>query len=125
MRLISPLNRVLGLGSAKQGAEHWWMQRLTAAALIPLGLWLAASLAALPDFTYASVSTWVGTPLTTVLLVIVVLVLSYHSHLGVRVVVEDYVSGASKLVTLVLCTFAHVLVAVAGVYAVLRVGLGA
>jgi succinate dehydrogenase membrane anchor subunit len=125
MRLISPLNRVLGLGSAKKGAEHWWMQRMTAVALIPLGLWLAASLAALPDFSYATVSVWLATPLTTVLLLLVVLVLTYHSHLGIQVIVEDYVVGASKVVTLVLCTFAHVLIGVAGVYAVLRIGLGA
>jgi succinate dehydrogenase membrane anchor subunit len=125
MRLITPLNRVLGLGSAKKGADHWWVQRLTAVALIPLGLWLAISLAALPDFSYASVSIWLATPLATVLLLITVLVLAYHSHLGVQVVVEDYVSGAGKVVTLVLSMFAHALVVVAGVYAILRIGLGA
>jgi succinate dehydrogenase / fumarate reductase membrane anchor subunit len=115
---------VLGLGSAKEGAEHWWMQRLTAVALIPIGLWLAWSFAVLPDFSFATVSAWLGAPLPTILLVITVLVLSYHSHLGVRVVVEDYVHGASKVVTLVLALFAHVFVAVAGVYAILRVGFG-
>ena len=125
MRLISPLNRVLGLGSAKQGAEHWWGQRMTAIALIPLGLWLAASLAALPDYSHAALTAWVGMPLTTILLVITVLVVTYHSHLGVQVVVEDYVQGALKIITLVLSLFAHAFVGVAGVYAVLRIGFGA
>ena len=124
MRLITPLNRVLGLGSAKEGVEHWWMQRLTAVALIPIGLWLAWSFAVLPDFSHAAVSVWLSAPLTTILLVITVLVLSYHSHLGVQIVVEDYVQGASKVVTLVLTLFAHIFAAVAGVYAVLRVGFG-
>ena len=125
MRLVSPLNQVLGLGSAKAGGEHWWAQRLTAAALIPLGLWLAWSLVALPDYSHATVAAWIGAPWTTILLLISVLVLTYHSHLGVQVVVEDYVEGAAKVTTLVASVFAHTLVAVAGTYAILRIGFGA
>ena len=126
MRLISPLNRVLGLGSAKEGAEHWWAQRLTAIALIPIGLWFAWSLATLPDFSYSTLSDWIASPLTTIALLLLVLVLTYHSYLGVQVVIEDYVAGkASKVVTLILSLFAHALVGVAGVYAILKIGFGA
>ena len=125
MRLISPLNRVLGLGSAKQGAEHWWGQRLTAVALVPLGLWLAWSLATLPEYSHETLTAWIAMPLTTILLVVVVLVTTYHSHLGVQVVVEDYVQGVAKVITLVASLFAHAFVGVAGVYAVLRIGFGA
>lgn len=126
VRLVSPLSRVIGLGSAKEGVGHWWAQRLTAVALVPLGLWLAWSLAVLPELSYATVVAWAGAPWTTILLTLTVIVLAYHSYLGVEVVVEDYVqSGASKLVTLVLSIFAHALLAVSGVYAVLRIGFGA
>lgn len=126
MSLVSPLNRVLGLGSAKEGAEHWWAQRLTAAALIPLGLWFALALAGLPDFSYDSVIAFMRAPANGILLVLVLITLSYHSQLGVQVIVEDYVHGASlKVVTIVILSFAHVAVAVAGIFAVLKIAFGA
>ena len=60
MSLVSPLSRVLGLGSAKEGAEHWWAQRLTAIALVPLGLWFAFAIGGLGDLTYGSVVAFIG-----------------------------------------------------------------
>ena len=126
MSLVSPLNRVLGLGSAKEGAEHWWAQRLTAVALVPLGLWFAFALGGLDDLSYGSVEAFIGQPLNSILLILTVFTLTYHSHLGVQVVVEDYVHGPSiKIVTIVAVSFAHVAVAVAGVFAVLKVAFGA
>lgn len=126
MNLITPLNRVLGLGSAKGGSEHWWVQRLTAVALIPLGLWLAWSLMRLQDFSYLVVSAWIGRPVTSILMILTVLTLTYHSKLGVQVVIEDYVSGkGSKVCTLVVSTFIHVVIAVAAVFAILKVAFGA
>jgi succinate dehydrogenase / fumarate reductase membrane anchor subunit len=123
--LISPLNRVLGLGSAKGGTEHWWVQRLTAVALVPLGLWLLISLATLETSSYAAVVEWMQRPMTGIMLLLTVLVVVYHSYLGVQVVVEDYVGGRAKVVTLVLSTFAHVFICVAAVYSILRVAFGA
>jgi succinate dehydrogenase / fumarate reductase membrane anchor subunit len=126
VNLVSPLSKVLGLGSAKGGTEHWWAQRLTAVALIPLGLWFAISIAALPDASYATISAWVGRPWTSILLLVLVWTVTYHSYLGVQVVVEDYVHGkSSKTVSLILVTFAHVFFGIAGAYAVLKVGFGA
>ena len=126
MSLVSPLNRVLGLGSAKEGAEHWWAQRLTAVALVPLGLWFAFALGGLDDLSYGSVVAFIGQPVNSILLILTVFTLTYHSHLGVQVVVEDYVHGPSiKIVTIVVISFAHVAVAVAGVFAVLKVAFGA
>ena len=126
MSLVSPLNRVLGLGSAKEGAEHWWAQRLTAVALVPLGLWLAFALGGLDELSYDSVVAFIGQPLNSILLILTVFALSYHSHLGVQVVVEDYVHGPSiKVITIVAVSFAHVAVTVAGVFAVLKVAFGA
>ncbi len=125
MSLVTPLNRVLGLGTAKGAAEHWWLQRLTAVALIPLGLWFAGSLLALPDFGYAGVLAWVQRPLTSILLILLVVSIGYHSFLGVQVVIEDYITGkALKVAALVASAFAHVGLAVAAVFAVLKIAFG-
>jgi len=125
MTLRSPLARVLGQGSAKEGVHHWWMQRLTSVALVPLTVWFVVSLLSLPSLDHATVSAWIGQLWTAVFLILLVLTGAWHSQLGARVVVEDYVheSGARTLV-LTLITFFHVVVAVAGVLAILKVALG-
>jgi len=125
MSLRSPLRRVLGLGSAQSGVHHWWLQRLTSVALVPLTIWFLVSLLALPSLGYETVIAWMSQSWTALLLVLFVLVATWHSQLGVRVVVEDYVHGAGvRTLTLVIVTFAHALIAVAGVFAVLKVALG-
>ena len=124
MSLKTPLGQVLGLGSAKDGTDHWWMQRVSAVALVPLGLWFAISMLALPDLGYETVSLWIAEPISSVGLVLLVVAGAYHSHLGLQVVVEDYVGGALKVVTLMLLSLAHVGFAVAGVLGVLRIGFG-
>jgi succinate dehydrogenase / fumarate reductase membrane anchor subunit len=119
MSLKSPLGRVLGLGSAHTGTEHWLGQRLSAVALVPLTLWFALSLLALPVLDFHAVSAWVATPLHAVLLVLLVVALVYHSSLGTQVVVEDYVHApAVRLVVLVLLRLIHVTLAVSGIFAV-------
>jgi len=126
MSLRSPLGKVLGAGSAKQGVHHWWMQRLTSVALVPLSIWFVVSLLSLPSFDHATVVAWMGQSWTALLLILFVLVAAWHSQLGVRVVVEDYVHGAgARTVTLVSVMFAHTLIGAAGVFAVLRVAFGA
>ena len=125
MSLRSPLGRVLGAGSAKQGVHHWWMQRLTSVALVPLSIWFVVSLLSLPSFDHATVVAWMGQSWTALLLILFVLTCTWHSHLGVRVVVEDYVHGAAaRTVTLVSVMFAHTLIGAAGVFAVLKVAFG-
>ena len=125
MSLMTPLNRVLGLGTAKGAAEHWWLQRVTAIALLPPGLWLAYALLTLPGFDYASVTAWVQQPVTSILLILLVVAISYHSALGVQVVIEDYVPGnGMKAATLVASTLAHVALGVAAVFAVLKIAFG-
>jgi succinate dehydrogenase / fumarate reductase membrane anchor subunit len=125
MSLMTPLNRVLGLGTAKGAAEHWWVQRLTAVSLVPLGLWFAYSLLSLPGFDYASVVAWVRQPVTSILLVLLIGAAAYHSSLGVQVVIEDYVHGkGAKAAALMLSTLAHVGLAVAAVFSVLKIAFG-
>jgi succinate dehydrogenase / fumarate reductase membrane anchor subunit len=123
--LRSPLRRVLGSGSAHDGVHHWWLQRLTSVALVPLTVWFVVSLLALPSFDHATVTAWMAQSWTALLLILLVLVATWHSQLGVRVVVEDYVRDAgARTVTLALLTFVHALLALAGVFAVLKVALG-
>ena len=125
MSLMTPLNRVLGLGTGKGAAEHWWLQRVTAVALLPLGLWFAYELLTLSDFDYATVTAWVQRPLTSILLILMVVAVGYHSALGVQVVIEDYVTGKGmRAATLMASTLAHVGLSVAAVFAVLKVAFG-
>jgi succinate dehydrogenase / fumarate reductase membrane anchor subunit len=124
MSLRSPLGRVLGLGSAKEGVHHWWVQRLTSVALVPLGVWFTVSLLSLPSLEHTTVIAWMAQSWTSLLLILFVLIGTWHSQLGLRVVVEDYVHGGAKTVVLVIVTFAHTLIAVAGVFAILKVAFG-
>jgi len=126
MSLVTPLNRVLGLGSAKEGTDHWWGQRISAVALAVLGLWLVVAVAGFESFGYASVAGWVQQPLTSVLLALTVLTVCYHSQLGVQMVVEDYVHATGlKIATLIISKFIHVLLAAVGLVAVLKLAFGA
>ena len=125
MSLVTPLNRVLGLGTAKGAAEHWWMQRLTAVALLPLGLWFAVGLLLLPDFSYATVIDWVRRPVTSILLILTVLAIAYHSYLGLQTVTEDYVhSKGLKVAALMGSAFAHTALTIAALFAILRIAFG-
>ncbi|MEP6884950.1 MAG: succinate dehydrogenase, hydrophobic membrane anchor protein [Gammaproteobacteria bacterium] len=125
MSLRSPMGRVLGLGSAKEGTAHWWGQRVSAVALIPLTLWFAISLFMLPALDYGTVRAWLSVPLSSLFAVLLVAVLTYHSYLGTTVVIEDYVhSAGSKLLSLMLLRFLYVVVAGAGILAILRVAFG-
>jgi succinate dehydrogenase / fumarate reductase membrane anchor subunit len=122
MSLRSPLGRVLGLGSAGEGTGHWWAQRVSAVALIPLTLWFMFSLLALPALDYPTVKLWLSYPLSGFLAVLLIAVLSYHSYLGTAEVIEDYVRAAgSKIFSLVLLRFSYVLAGGASIFAILRV----
>jgi succinate dehydrogenase / fumarate reductase membrane anchor subunit len=125
MSLMTPLNRVLGLGTGKGAAEHWWLQRVAAVALLPLGLWFAYALLTLPGFDHASVGAWVRQPVTSILLIFLVVAIAYHSKLGVQVVIEDYVPGSGlRAASLLMSTLAHVGLAIAAVFAVLKIAFG-
>lgn len=126
MSLRSPTSRVLGLGAAKDGAAHWWSQRVTSVALLLLGMWFVATLLRMPTFSYEFVVAWIAVPLNAVLLLLLIGTLVYHSQLGVQVVVEDYVQHHGlKVATMLLLTFAHVAVAALAIFAVLRIAFGA
>jgi succinate dehydrogenase / fumarate reductase membrane anchor subunit len=122
--LRSPLGVVLGRGSAGGGVAHWWAQRLSALALVPLSVWFLVALVRLPLADHAAVTIWIGSGWNLVWLVLLLASLCWHSHLGVQVVIEDYVQApAIKLAGLLLNSAAHAVLAAAGIYALLRIAL--
>ncbi|MEO1116970.1 MAG: succinate dehydrogenase, hydrophobic membrane anchor protein [Pseudomonadota bacterium] len=121
----SPLGKALGLGSAKEGTEHWWTQRVSAVAMAPLMLWFVISMLVLPAYDYGTVSAWLAAPVNAVLMLLASFTLLYHSALGTQVVIEDYVKGPAKVVTLILVRFAYFILGAAAIFAILRVSLGA
>jgi succinate dehydrogenase / fumarate reductase membrane anchor subunit len=121
----SPFGRAVGLGSAKEGVQHWWAQRLTAVALVVLGLWFVASLVGLLGSPYDEVLDWLASPVPALLTVLALIAGFYHATLGVQVVIEDYVHGEGvKLASLILLRLVAFLFAAAGIFAVLRIAFG-
>ena len=98
------LGRVRGLGSAKEGVAHWWMQRVTALLLIPLVIWFVAALLAHMGADYAGVIAWLHQPLTYGLMVVLLGAVFWHATLGLQVVIEDYVRGEAAKLALILLT---------------------
>jgi succinate dehydrogenase / fumarate reductase membrane anchor subunit len=126
MSYRSPLSRARGLGSAKAGVGHWWMQRLTSVALVPLMIWLVVALALLGRADYVAMLAWVANPVAAVLLVVLIPTLFYHSSLGVRGVVEDYVDTKWLEITIITAiNFINILLAAASMFAVLKIAFGA
>jgi succinate dehydrogenase / fumarate reductase membrane anchor subunit len=121
----SPFDQPQGLGSARAGAGHWWMQRVTAVALVPLTLWIAASLIARARGDYVAFILWLRTPWTTVVIVLLLIALFYHVALGLQVIVEDYVhTERMKIRTVVVIHLGCFALAVAGIIATLRIVFG-
>ncbi len=126
MSLRTPLSKVKGLGSAKEGASHWWNQRLTAIAMIPLALWFSFSIALIAVADYATVTAWIGSPFSTVLMILAVGVGFYHGYLGLQVIIEDYVANeAVKIGMLIAVGLLALLFATVGVVSVLKISFGA
>jgi succinate dehydrogenase / fumarate reductase, membrane anchor subunit len=124
-QLRSPFDRTQDLGSAREGVGHWWMQRVTAQALVPLTLWFAASLVARARTDYGAFILWLRTPFTTVLMVLLLIALFYHMALGLQVLVEDYVhTDRIKMPTLVVIHLGCFALAAADIVATLRIAFG-
>lgn len=119
-----PLARARGLGSAKDGVHHWWMQRLTAIALALLSPWFIWLLVSLIGATQADVRATIANPRCALPLLAFVLALFWHAKLGLQVVIEDYVHTRwIEIVLQVAVTFACALGALASVFAIVRIAL--
>jgi succinate dehydrogenase / fumarate reductase membrane anchor subunit len=122
----SPLGRALGLGSAKEGVEHWWAQRVTAIALVPLTLWFVVAIIGLAGADHAIFVDWVRHPLPAILLVLLLIATFYHGALGLQVVIEDYVANETlRFGLLIVMRLAAIVFAARGIFAVLKLSLGA
>ncbi|MCP5418927.1 MAG: succinate dehydrogenase, hydrophobic membrane anchor protein [Gammaproteobacteria bacterium] len=125
MSLRTPLSRARGLGSAKEGTHHWWMQRVTAVALIPLSLWFVITLMTVVGEEHAKVVAWIAHPFNAVLLIAFLFATFYHASLGLQVVIEDYLhEEATKIGLLLFMKFAMVLLGAFAILAVLRIAIG-
>src|SRR5688572_867413 len=125
MNYRTPLARARGLGSAKEGVGHWWVQRLTAVALLPLLIWLVLALALLDGYDYKTLIEWVAQPIHAILLIVTVLALFWHSALGLQVIIEDYIGAEGLRLTLIVAAnFANILGCIISIFAVLKIALG-
>jgi|TARA_B110000008_G_scaffold249021_1_gene261471 succinate dehydrogenase / fumarate reductase membrane anchor subunit len=118
------LGRVRGLGTAKEGVHHWWMQRLTAIALIPLTLWFIISIATLNNASYTETVNWLSIPLVSIFMILLVSATLYHALLGVQVVVEDYIHQEGfKFLLLIGLKFIFLVLGVVAIFSLLKIAL--
>ena len=120
----SPLARALGLGSAKSGVRHWWAERVTAVALVPLSLWFIASMIAHSGSAYPAFIAWIRTPLATSCMILLLIALFHHSALGLQVVIEDYVHSGVRFAAVVAVRLGCYGLAVIGIIATLHIAFG-
>lgn len=118
------LGKVRGLGTAKEGVEHWWMQRLTAVALVPLTIWFAAAIAANAGADHATFAAWAGSPFVATTLILLVIATFYHAALGLQVVIEDYIAHEGwRMAWLIAMKFGFVVLGVIAVLSILKLWL--
>ncbi len=124
MSLRSPLGKVRGLGSAKNGTHHWWMQKVTAVALIPLTIWFVSSIVQMTQADYEIVINWMNSPVVAILMTLFIITGIYHLKLGLQVIVEDYIhSEGSKMALQMMITFGCVAIAITAIFSILKIAL--
>ena len=122
MRMETPLGRVRGLGSARTGAHHWWLERLTSASTLLLFIWLLVSLLRLSALDYGTVTEWLASPVNAVVMLLLVVSTFWHVKLGMQVIIEDYVhEDGNKLALIILLNFAVVAAAALASVAILKI----
>lgn len=126
MAMQSSLGRVRGLGSAKEGVGHWWAQRVTAIALVPLTIWFVIAVIPLIGVDLATFQEWLGVFGNALMMTLLLIALFYHAHLGMEIVITDYVhQEAALIITLLVVRLLLFALAASGVLAIILVALGA
>lgn len=121
----APTGRADDPGSAKEGAGHWWAQRLTAIALVPLTIWFVPSMAMLAGKSHGAVVAWLGAPLNAILMALLLAVTFYHVWLGLEAIIEDYVHTERRhIATLIAMKIAVAVLALAAFFAVAKIAFG-
>jgi len=124
MSLRSSLGKVRGLGSAHNGTHHWWMQKVTAVALIPLTIWFVASIVQMTGADHETVTIWISSPVVATLMLLFVVTGIYHLKLGIQVIIEDYIhSEGQKIALQMIVTFSCVALATLAVFSILKIAL--
>ncbi|HTN63902.1 MAG TPA: succinate dehydrogenase, hydrophobic membrane anchor protein [Devosia sp.] len=117
----TPLARAAGLGSAHRGTEHWWTQRVTGVALIPLTLWLVGSIVVHARSGHGDLVAWLAAPFSMIAMPLLLIALFYHAALGLQVVIEDYVHSGLKFVAIVAVRLGSLILLCAGIVALLHI----
>ncbi len=126
MSLRDPLKTVRGLGSAKEGVHHWWAQRVTAIALVPLAVWFVVSMISVAGAGHAEVVAWIGNPFVAVLLICLIIAVFHHAQLGMQVIYEDYIhDGWLKMAADLGTKFLAIILGLAAAISVLKIAIGA
>lgn len=122
MRMGTALGRVRGLGSARTGAHHWWLERLTSVSTLILFVWFLVSLYRLPSLDHGAVTAWLGAPIVAVPMLLLIVSTFWHLKLGMQVFIEDYVhEGGLKLFSLTLLNFLTLAVGALAFFSVLKI----
>lgn len=125
MRMETPIGRVRGLGSARSGAHHWWVERLTSIATLLLFVWFVVSLLRLQSLDRPTIVEWLGSPVAAVPMLLLIVATFWHLKLGLQVVVEDYVhEEGNKFFSILLINFLSIAGAAFALFAVLKIALG-
>ena len=123
-RLRTPLGRIEGLGSAKSGTQHFWHQRVTAVALVPLSIWFVASALAYVGAEQGAVAAYFAEPVNAVPMFLFILASTYHMSLGVQIIIEDYIHNeGQKIAALMLNRFAAWAIGAASSFALIKMAL--
>lgn len=121
MTMETPLRQARGLGSARTGAHHWWLERLSSVSTLVLLIWFIASLWRLPAYDHGTIVQWLGHPLAAVPMILLIASLFWHARMGLIVIIEDYEHGGSRLLYVVLVNFLAILGAALAIFAVLKI----
>ncbi|USU06348.1 succinate dehydrogenase, hydrophobic membrane anchor protein [Sphingomonadaceae bacterium OTU29LAMAA1] len=119
------IGRVRGLGSAKEGAHHWWRQRVTAGSNLFLTLWFVFAVARMPGYDYEAVHSWLRNSWAAIPMILLIVSVFYHFRLGLQVVIEDYQHDEKRVAAMLLLNFFTVATAAIAIFAILKVAFGA
>ncbi len=124
MSLNTPISKVRGLGSAKSGTHHWWVQKILTIALVPLTIWFVASVVQMTNADYFTVRAWLASPVSAILMLLFIIIGLHHLQLGVQSIVEDYIPHeGTKVFLKLIILFGCTLITVASVFSVLKIAL--